>query len=64
MKCEEILGAFLHEQAAILLIDLDSNGIVRQANQFTRRFLGCDPVGQSIKELFLDFQNEDNVSYE
>lgn len=62
MKCEEILQAFLNEHATILMLDLDLSGTVRQANQFTRSFLGNDPSGKHIADIFLDFRSDFDFS--
>ena len=58
MKCDEILKAFLDQHAAILLLDLDRDGVIQNANDFTCRFFGGDPSGKKISEVFLDFRSE------
>ena len=55
---EEKLLAFLEDQAAILVFELDKSGSITRVNNYTRRFLGEDPVGRKIENVFLDFQKD------
>jgi signal transduction histidine kinase len=52
-----VVANYLQSRAPILLLDLDEQGLVLEANQYARRLLGNDCVGRSISQLVLDFHN-------
>ena len=52
-----VLNNYLQLRAPLLLLDLDEQGIVREANQFARRLLGESCVGSAITLLVVDFSN-------
>lgn len=52
-----VVGNYLQLRAPIMLLDLDEQGIVRDANQFARRLLGESCVGTAVSLLVIDFKN-------
>jgi len=52
-----VVGNYLQLRAPIVLLDLDEQGIVRDANQFARRLLGESCVGTAVSLLVIDFKN-------
>jgi signal transduction histidine kinase len=54
----EKLVAFLDQHAAILVFELDEQGQILKVNNYTRRFLGEDPAGRKIEDVFLDFHKD------
>ncbi|MEZ4600898.1 MAG: HAMP domain-containing sensor histidine kinase [Syntrophotaleaceae bacterium] len=58
MSCEKVICSYLDQQAKVLLLDLDPGGAIRQANAFTSSFLGGDPSGRHVSEVFLDFSGD------
>ena len=52
-----IVANYLQSRAPILLLDLDEQGLVLEANQYARSLLGNDCIGRSIAQLVIDFHN-------
>ncbi len=52
-----VVANYLQLRAPLLLLDLDEQGLVLEANQYARRLLGNDCVGRSISLLVVDFRN-------
>lgn len=52
-----IVANYLQSRAPILLLDLDEQGLVLEANQYARSLLGNDCIGRSITLLVVDFHN-------
>jgi len=58
MTAANALLSYLDSNAAILLVELDADGKICRTNEYTRRFLGADPRGRHIADVFLDFHND------
>jgi len=52
-----VAANYLQSRAPILMLDLDEQGLVLEANQYARRLLGTDCVGRPISLLVVDFRN-------
>ncbi|NJD37229.1 MAG: HAMP domain-containing histidine kinase [Geobacter sp.] len=52
-----VVSNYLQLRAPVMLLDLDEQGIVRDANQCARRLLGDTCVGTAITLLLIDFKN-------
>lgn len=57
-----VLSNYLQMRAPILILELDENGIVVEANEFARRLLGRDCVGRSIGMMVVDFRRQFDIS--
>lgn len=52
-----VVNNYLQLRAPIMLLDLDEQGIVRDANQCARRLMGESCVGTAVTLLVIDFKN-------
>ncbi len=52
-----VVASYLQLRAPILVLDLDENGMVVDANQYARKLLGQDCIGRSITMMIIDFKN-------
>lgn len=52
-----VVANYLQLRAPMLLLDLDDQGLVLEANQYARKLLGNDCIGRSISLLVVDFRN-------
>ncbi|EFI35374.1 histidine kinase [Desulfonatronospira thiodismutans ASO3-1] len=51
----EALNNYLAEHAAIILMTLDVDGRIQQANRFTHNLVGKDVTGRLLSEVIVDF---------
>ena len=53
-----VLSNYLQMRAPLMVLDLDQDGVVIEANRYARSILGVDCIGQSFSCLILDFHNK------
>ncbi len=53
---------YVDQQAPVLLMCLDKNGVIRHANRFASRLLGEDLIGKAFQKTILDFQDTFQLS--
>jgi len=52
---------FLQENASIIFLIINRQGVIKKSNTFTRSVLGEDPEGRRIDEFFVDFSHSLNI---
>lgn len=53
-----VLSNYLQMRAPLILLDLDQDGLVTEANRYARNMLGTDCIGRPFSCLILDFHNK------
>lgn len=56
-----VLSNYLQMRAPLIVLDLDQDGLVTEANSYARTILGVDCIGQPFSGLILDFHNKFNL---
>lgn len=54
---ETVLSDYLKTHAHLMVLDLDQDGVVIEANRYARANLGSDCVGKPFADLIIDFHN-------
>jgi len=57
-----VLSNYLHLRAPIVVLDLDENGLLTEANVFAKRLLGKDCIGRSITLFLVDFRKQFDIT--
>ncbi|NLV23988.1 MAG: GGDEF domain-containing protein [Deltaproteobacteria bacterium] len=53
--------AYLQQQAPVIFLVLEENGVVVAANEHTKEVFGGSPVGKHFKDLIIDFRHNFSI---
>lgn len=54
---------FLWYSAAVVLMEIDEDGVVTRANRFSRSLLDENPMGKPLKSLIVDFEHKLDIRH-